>query len=259
MSTKIRVLSDLHLEFSTHRVEPLDTDSETILVLAGDVAPVKYTDIYVPFLDDVCSRFKYVIWLFGNHEYYRSYIDKGLEIAKTHCNVLHHNNLFIAEKDGIVIGNVHFVCATLWTDLNKKDPLTMVKAYQAMNDYRMIKSHAVKSRKIQPREFIAKHHEHVEFIRDECSDSTLDRVVVTHHAPSAMSTHPRYRGDSLNGAYFSQLDDLVEQSNAKLWIHGHTHNAFDYMIGDTRVVCNPRGYQPTEGPTGFDPYFLVEI
>jgi hypothetical protein len=27
-----------------------------------------------------------------------------------------------------------------------------------------------------------------------------------------------------------------------LWTHGHTHEDFDYMIGTTRVVCNPRGY-----------------
>jgi hypothetical protein len=27
-----------------------------------------------------------------------------------------------------------------------------------------------------------------------------------------------------------------------LWTHGHMHDPFDYMIGSTRVVCNPRGY-----------------
>lgn len=255
----VRIMSDLHLEFSKYQIESLDTDAETVLVIAGDLAPVKYTDIYLPFIDDVCSRFKYVIWLLGNHEYYRSFIDKGLEIVKTHCNVLQHDNLFIAEKDGIVIDDVHFVCATLWTDLDKENPMTMLAARQTINDYRMIKSYSKGYRKIEPHNVVAMHREHVQFITDECVGTDFKNVIVTHHAPSAMSTHPKYRGDKLNGAYYSQLDSLVNAIQPKLWIHGHTHNAFDYMIGDTRVVCNPRGYQPTEGPTGFDPTLIVEI
>jgi len=27
-----------------------------------------------------------------------------------------------------------------------------------------------------------------------------------------------------------------------LWIHGHVHNSFDYMVGSTRVVVNPGSY-----------------
>jgi 3',5'-cyclic AMP phosphodiesterase CpdA len=69
-------------------------------------------------------------------------------------------------------------------------------------------------------------------------------VVVGHHAPSRLSTHPRYKHDTLmNGAYSSSLDDfIVDHPQIKLWTHGHTHEDFDYMLGSTRVVCNPRGY-----------------
>ena len=73
-------------------------------------------------------------------------------------------------------------------------------------------------------------------------------VVVGHHAPSRLSTHPRYKHDTLmNGAYSSSLDDfIVDHPQIKLWTHGHTHEDFDYMVGSTRIVCNPRGYDGYE-------------
>jgi Icc-related predicted phosphoesterase len=74
-------------------------------------------------------------------------------------------------------------------------------------------------------------------------------VVVGHHAPSRLSTHPRYKQDVLmNGAYSSSLDDyILDHPQIKLWTHGHTHEDFDYMLGSTRIVCNPRGYINYEG------------
>jgi Icc-related predicted phosphoesterase len=74
-------------------------------------------------------------------------------------------------------------------------------------------------------------------------------VVVGHHAPSKLSTHPRYEHDNLmNGAYSSSIDEyILEHPQIKLWTHGHTHEDFDYMLGTTRIVCNPRGYINYEG------------
>jgi hypothetical protein len=73
-------------------------------------------------------------------------------------------------------------------------------------------------------------------------------VVVGHHAPSRLSTHPKYAHDRImNGGYSSYLDYLMlANPQIKLWTHGHTHEDFDYMIGSTRVVCNPRGYDGYE-------------
>ena len=34
---------------------------------------------------------------------------------------------------------------------------------------------------------------------------------------------------------------MLDGSRAQLWIHGHTHDSFDYVVNGTRVVCNPRG------------------
>jgi hypothetical protein len=73
-------------------------------------------------------------------------------------------------------------------------------------------------------------------------------VVVGHHTPSHASCHPRYKDDSLmNGGYHSDLSEFIlDRPGIKLWTHGHTHELFDYMIGSTRVVCNPRGYDGYE-------------
>ncbi|HEX7026241.1 MAG TPA: metallophosphoesterase, partial [Gammaproteobacteria bacterium] len=87
--------------------------------------------------------------------------------------------------------------------------------------------------------------------------SDLPTVVVTHHAPATGSIAEQYKANMLNPAFISEMDELVTHSGARCWIHGHTHSRFDYTLGDTRVLCNPRGY-PNE-VTRFDPGFVVEI
>lgn len=83
-------------------------------------------------------------------------------------------------------------------------------------------------------------------------------IIVTHHAPSLRSIPKSYRTDSLSAAYASHLDSFVESSGAKLWIHGHIHTQQDYMIGNTRVICNPRGY-PNEPNEDFIQDLVVDI
>jgi hypothetical protein len=86
-------------------------------------------------------------------------------------------------------------------------------------------------------------------------------VVIGHHAPSRASTHPRYKHDTLmNGAYSSNLDEFImDHPQIKLWTHGHTHEDFDYMIGSTRIVCNPRGYISYESRADNFKLKVVEI
>ena len=86
-------------------------------------------------------------------------------------------------------------------------------------------------------------------------------VVVGHHAPSRKSTHPRYASEELmNGGYSSSLDEyIMDHPQIKLWTHGHTHEDFDYMIGDTRIVCNPRGYINYENRAGLFELKFVEV
>ena len=46
-----------------------------------------------------------------------------------------------------------------------------------------------------------------------------------------------------SGGFSSDLSEFIlNHPQIKLWTHGHTHDEFDYTIGSTRIVCNPRGY-----------------
>lgn len=83
--------------------------------------------------------------------------------------------------------------------------------------------------------------------------------MVTHHAPSLRSVPTEWRDDLMSAAYASNLDWLVEESGAALWVHGHIHSSADYMIGRTRVVCNPRGYWPDQPNPAFRPDLVVEV
>lgn len=256
----IRLVSDLHLEHSPYQVPALDTDKDTVLVMAGDVAPVKSPALYLDFIADVSSRFRYVIWTFGNHEYYGSFIDKGEKILNQHLHEANNfNNVFATQRGSVMIDDVQVVCATLWTDFDKANPLTMMHVQNSLNDYRVIRSYKKGYRKVQTTDILQLHREHVKYITTECKGSDMKRIVVTHHSPSSMSMHPDFVNHPLNGAFFSSLEDIVMETKPLFWFHGHTHHRFDYMIDNTRVVCNPRGYQPAEGPTGFDPTFIVEV
>lgn len=94
--------------------------------------------------------------------------------------------------------------------------------------------------------------------------SISKRVVVTHHLPSASSVHIQHARSRVVAAYASRIDDTVKL--ADLWVHGHTHESFDYKIRGvgghvTRVVCNPRGYSSPRmsGNTRFKPGLVAVV
>jgi Icc-related predicted phosphoesterase len=102
--------------------------------------------------------------------------------------------------------------------------------------------------KFAPEDTVEYHKKMLDYIKICTSENNQNFVVVGHHAPSKASTHPRYQNDTtINGAYSSDLSEFIlDRPQIKLWVHGHTHDSFDYMIGSTRVVCNPRGYHGHE-------------
>ena len=83
-------------------------------------------------------------------------------------------------------------------------------------------------------------------------------VVVTHHAPSPESIPPSFQESAFNPCFASDMTRFITESKVRLWIHGHIHAHSDYMIGNTRVLANPRGY-PGESKTGFEPGLVVEV
>lgn len=275
---KIAVCSDLHLEFDD--LDLHNTENADVLVLSGDIfiaselailgSPVPVTNFaskraekYNDFIVRCCNRFPQVILLMGNHEHYHGDFVRSADIIRKTFSDL--KNLHFLDKEYRIIDGVLFFGGTLWTDMNGEDPITMMQMSGAMNDYLQVKNSnnmvsyrvpdldkgddgfAFKERPayFKPADSV---EDHFAFRRE--LDAVLEKftdmpvVVCGHHAPSKASTHPRYKTEyHMNGAYSTNLDNFIlDRRQIKLWTHGHTHEPHDYMIGTTRVVCNPRGY-----------------
>ena len=259
---KFALCSDLHLEF-----EPLElnnTEGADVLVLSGDICLAKdlafketiRSEKWMEFFTHCSEQFKNVIYIMGNHEHYHGDFAKSYDQLKGALAGL--TNIHVLEKEFITFGDVTFICGTLWTDMNKEDPNTLYGIRGYMNDYRIIEDsrnpvhyrdsdgnfHTRKAA-LSPQETVLEHKAMLKLIDDVTKDMVSEKfVVVGHHAPSKLSTKPQYQDDVMvNGAYSSDLSDFIlDRPMIKVWTHGHTHHTFDYMLGSTRIVCNPRGY-----------------
>lgn len=68
-------------------------------------------------------------------------------------------------------------------------------------------------------------------------------IIATHFAPSIYSIDPKYAGSPINPAFASNLNEfIIKNPSIRLWAHGHVHSPCDYILGSTRVVCEPFGY-----------------
>ena len=247
---KLHVLSDIHIEFEDF--EPPETRADVVL-LAGDI------HVGEKGLAWARSRFPStpVLYVLGNHEYYGQALPKHTERMKklsqgTNCQVL--------ENDRVVIGDVTFLGCTLWTDFRLfGDPrIAGYEATQKMTDYRKIRV-SPEYRRLRSVDTAGEHHKSRRWLEkelDRCNRSKT--VIVTHHAPSTKSFSGDYSGDLLSAAYVSELDDFVSSCGVPLWIHGHLHSPSDYTLGNTRVLCNPRGY-PDESNPQFVPNLVVDL
>jgi len=289
---KVAVCSDLHLEFGD--LDLKNDQGADVLVLSGDILVENDLDMwdrrqyemgfmrgrskmFHDFFTRVCAEFPHVVYVAGNHESYHG------DFAHTYHGLKqklqHHANLHILDKECFEVDGYVFVGSTLWTDMNKEDPVTMQYIRHSMNDFNIIANSNRKTyRKVplykkdeqgnyvrdekgnyiqeamkmkeeistfSPADAVEEHKKCLEYIKCVYSNNPDKKyIVVGHHTPSTKSCHPRYSWDSLmNGGYHSDLSEFIlDRPNIVLWTHGHTHDDFDYMIGDCRVVCNPRGY-----------------
>jgi Icc-related predicted phosphoesterase len=282
---KITLVSDLHLEFSDVNIVNNGVD---VLILGGDIMiaqdlhdhpePVSAVERsiiansqglgrrqesaqrYRDFLKRVSFQFPHVIYIAGNHEFYHGKFPAGLDYLREETDKF--NNIYFLENQTKVIDDVTFIGTTLWTDMNKGDPLTINACKDSMNDYRVIRNNLRSYARFSPIDSVSSHKKSIKFIKETvAADPNKKYVVVGHHAPSKLSIKPRYEKDHLlNGAYSSDLSEMMlDHPQIKLWTHGHTHDCFDYIVGETRIVCNPRGYEGYEDPSGWDPNMVIEV
>jgi Icc-related predicted phosphoesterase len=248
---KVAYCSDLHLEFGDRSFTLPDAD---VLIIAGDICLgddlydthiADQSEYTKQFFRDVSEKYADVLYIPGNHEYYAGIYDDGHsnmdQIDSNMGDFFYKNglhNITYGQTINKVIGDVKFVGATLWTDINKNDPLS-VSGYSVMNDYRRIMTD---DDYLTPEYTMYLHDQHRKYISDQVAG--VDKVVVvSHHAPNMGSVE--YQPPSQISYFYgcTDMDDLILDSpQINYWIHGHTHSNSNYVIGDTRVLSNCRGY-----------------
>ena len=259
---KIAVCSDIHLEFGP--IELNNTDNANVLILSGDICVAKDLphsdskkgDISRKFFRMCALRFPHVLYVMGNHEHYHGDFATTGKIIKE--ELAQYANVHLLDRETKVIDDVTFIGGTLWTDMNKEDGITLMHMKNMMNDFRCVKNSSRKrhyrdtlgnphsqASNFTPDDAVEDHKKMLEYIKIMIEGKHDQKIVVVgHHAPSKASTHPRYVNETImNGGYSSDLSKFIlDRPQIKLWTHGHTHENFDYLIGSTRIVCNPRGY-----------------
>ncbi len=284
---KIAICSDVHLEFGPLTLE--NPGGVDVLILSGDIIVERDLDewnetqaengfarhrsvMFHTFFQECAEEFPHVIYIAGNHEHYHG--DFKYTLSELKRKLAYISNLHVLDKEIFKLDDTIFVGSTLWTDMNKEDPLTLLHMKDYMNDFRIIKnSNSQVYRKVpvyedtpydgqvrkqigmkmkeeparfSPQDAVEENKKCFEYIKHIVSESAPweQIVVVGHHTPSHQSCHPRYKADHImNGGYHNNYEEyIMDHPQIKLWTHGHTHERYDYMIGSTRIVCNPRGY-----------------
>lgn len=204
---RIHIISDLHIEFSPYIIPDMEDEKNIVVVLAGDIFVVSKKSTYGDFLVNANGRFKAIIYICGNHEHYSGKFPLTVNKLKEYIKEQKLNNVYILEKETMVIDDVAFIGATLWTDMDKNNPMTMWDVRQIMNDYKRIRTGPKNMpwrQKLKPLDTMADHQRAKEYIFPEIQLHKKEGrkvVVVTHHLPSFESVDECYKGDKLNGAY----------------------------------------------------------
>lgn len=205
---KFGILSDLHQEFDKTPIPWDFVPEEGVFYLnAGDTNSRFLMRNY--WLE---QHKDHMFWITGNHDFYGGEFEKPDQMKETNVNGLK------------IIG------ATLWTDLT--NPLDWTFYKNGLVDNRHIKNLTYDN-------YNNRHKEHTDFIFNNDAD-----IIVTHHCPTLKSISPVYGSSPLNRSFSNDYEQAIlnMKKPPKLWVCGHTHWKHSYKIGETLVLCNPRGY-----------------
>ncbi|MBE7418391.1 MAG: metallophosphoesterase family protein [Ideonella sp.] len=252
---KLNILSDLHLGFGAMDWPVNDAD---VVVLAGDISRPREAVAWA-------LRFERpVLYVPGNHEFYGGSLDGTVQELQRLCA---GTPVRLLDRDEVILSGVRFLGATLWSDFALfADPqqckAAKAEAQRFMRDFSRIRTRADSDEIFTPDDSAALFRRDADWLRGRlAAPHAGTTVVITHHAPSRRSIHPRFTESLLNAGFVSDAEDLLGADRVALWIHGHTHDSFDYHVHGTRVICNPRGYarDGVNENSAFDANRIVEL
>lgn len=252
---KIGLVSDLHLSVG---FMPFPEISADVLVIAGDVARPSRA------MEWAKATKHPTLYVAGNHEFY------GSDLSTTYARLMQlaeGTNIRVLERSEWLYRDVRFLGCTLWSDYRLFDSEEarargLSDATRLMYDFSSIKIAPDFEDTFSPALSQLLFAQSVAWL-DECFERPHPgpTVVVTHFAPTPQSIATRFKDSSINASFVSDLTEKILNWQPDLWLHGHTHDSFDYRIGRTRIVCNARGYAKDGRAENarFDPWFTVEI
>ena len=267
---KIDIISDCHLEFGDLKLPGGD-----VLIMAGDMMVTdvfrtnrtdgianKHRKIFNRFINKELPKYQHVLYVLGNHEHYSGCFQDTLELLRKALASQPHVRLL--DNETCTIDDVVFFGGTFWTDMSKRNPLSMLRIGQGITDFQIIRYRDSDGlRTFRPEDAADEFDKSVAALSKAYLDHDQSKkfVVISHHAPTAMSSSQQYANSDLNSGFYSNLDEFImDHPNIRLWIHGHMHSPSDYIVGDTRVVAHPRGYIGQEPAANrYNPKFTIEL
>jgi Icc-related predicted phosphoesterase len=267
---RLQIFSDLHCDLAPTKPIAVGGDVDAVAV-AGDISEGARNSFVA--LRRIVPEAIPILFVMGNHEFYRRFLGVELETAKA---IGPDYNVRVLSDDVAFLNGVRFAGATLWTDYRifgaRNAPAAMSAARTGMNDHRLIGWKKEPWERFRPQEALMLHASSRRFFKETLADPFDGAtVILSHTAPHIRSVPEHHRSDILTAAFASDLSELLgvdktESGEAPatlqapaeiLWIHGHIHASSDYRIGAVRVVANPHGYAG-ENPA-FDPMLIIEV
>lgn len=237
---RIALASDIHTEIvapdyyqQTAYTKILRTAD--VVVLAGDIAvtPGGLRSVADWLRSNTHAP---ILFILGNHEYYQQIFPSALR--DYHAALSDIPGAHLLEKSQVRLAGVRFLGCTLWTDFAGGRHLAACET--GMSDFALI-TDGETGKPIRAVRLAKEHAASVAWF-DAQFPNSMPTVVITHHAPSFLSNHPRFAGSSITGGFCANLDDRILSWRPKLWIHGHLHDPVEYTIGKTTIVSHPWGY-----------------
>jgi len=251
---RFHYFSDLHLEAQDFAL-PLERGD--VLIIAGDLCHARVfeaapDDGYARiqrervsrFADKARANFSHIVLVPGNHDHYEGVFDDTAAIFRRHLP-----GFLVLDGESAEIDGVPIFGATLWSDFEGRDPDAMKRAGKGCGEFFFVKRRGVDTAgapilaRFRPPDALAAFDRDVAALRAFCASAAGKRpLIVTHHAPSRAGLNPAFAGNGLDGAYASDLDELVASSGAAVWVHGHTHIRRKYRVGGVEVRANCRSF-----------------
>lgn len=260
--------SDLHLYHGGYDyLKNISNEGSDVLVLAGDIVEVcdlkgygKYAIDVRDYLLTLNSRYKKIIFVAGNHEHWGNSFYHTTQNLRSRFSEFGLTNFVVLDKETVEVDDAIFFGATLWSTLRNGNPVA-VASLLGFSDYREIHtiSDYYEKLPLQPEHTMAECARTIKALDKFIAlETDKKKIMVTHHAPCSVSLDPSYVG-GWSEAYYEELGNKLYDSDIKIAIHGHIHQAVNYMIGECHVMSNPRGYFGYEAQTPHFRFKQVEV